>query len=492
MGKFRDGSGGEDDWLDEQPVSEVVVIDDDGPAEPVRGAGPRPRGIAMRFGLVLAAVALFAAGVVLGRGSVTTQSGLAQPDPAATVTTSTPPAETPGITVTLSPDDVVTTWGLLPSGPAWPTATGLCGVANLMPFVDGARPLTEPVDLRFVTGGNPATVDLAAGTVSAPLFTAGSPHYVADLASDPMGIVVLMSHCDDESAFKHVIRVSPYGESEIPLTADTSRARLISGGNRVWVELPPEGAYGYNPIMLAAADLTGASVTLPAGLIPLGVYGGQGPTDLIVGQYRFGRGGLPSDSFAMVNTATGEVVREFGPGDRDTDTIRESDVVNAQMSGRFVISAPWSCEETCPLHRYDLVTGVESSVGLHPAADRLLSGLTVAISPSGGLAAVELYDQPASPAPFDPSRRSDGTQLARIGLIDLDDGSVRALPGITLGSEQSPALTFSPDGRWLVVAIADGDSTRLLLYTADGDGPYDPGLTVPGPVDSPLIAPSPN
>lgn len=491
MGTFRDGSPGEDDWLDEQPVAEVVVIGDDDPSEFAHQAGPRPRGIAVRFGLVLAAVALFAAGVVLGRGSVTTQPGTAQPDPAATVTTSTSPADASSVTVTLQPD-TVTTWGFDLAQPAWPTTTGLCGVANLKPFVDGARPLTEPVDLRLVTGGNPATVDLAAGTVSAPLFTAGSPHYVADLASDPMGIVVLMSHCDDESAFKHVIRVSPYGESEIPLTADTSRARLISGGNRVWVELPPEGAYGYNPIMLAAADLTGASVTLPAGLIPLGVYSGQGPTDLIVGQYRFGRGGLPSDSFAMVNTATGKVTREFGPADHDADTINDSDVVNAQMSGRFVIAAPWSCEGTCPLRRYDLATGAESSVELHPAADHLLSGLTVAISPSGGLAAVELYDQPASPAPFDPSRRSDGTQLARIGLIGLDDGSVRALPGITLGSEQSPALTFSPDGRWLVVAIADGDSTRLLLYTADGDGPYDPGLTVPGPVDSPLIAPSPN
>jgi hypothetical protein len=48
----------------------------------------------------------------------------------------------------------------------------------------------------------------------------------------------------------------------------------------------------------------------------------------------------------------------------------------------------------------------------------------------------------------------------------------------------SPALAFSPDGRWIIVAVGEGYRTRLLLYTSDGDGPYDPGIDVPGLVSS--------
>jgi hypothetical protein len=144
------------------------------------------------------------------------------------------------------------------------------------------------------------------------------------------------------------------------------------------------------------------------------------------------------------------------------------------------------CGAACEVRRYTISTAAELSVRLTPASDALLSG-GGAISPNGILAAIPLFAQPPSPQPFDPytlgtDRPTDAT---RVGLLDLGTGSVRALPGLTLGAGMSPALAFSPDGRWIIVAVGEGYRTRLLLYTSDGDGPYDPDIDIPGLVPSP-------
>lgn len=255
----------------------------------------------------------------------------------------------------------------------------------------------------------------------------------------------------------------------------------MGGGDRVWIALPPAGAYGFAPIPLIAADDPNDSITLTQGLVPL-----AGRGDTIVGQWY--DGSAPSGLFGVVDADTGELLRQFG----DRTVTGDRTIVNAAAGGDFLVTAPWVCEAFCTIRRYNLATGEQHSAELDLAADRILAG-GAAISPDGATAAVALYDQPPSPAAFDPdppeSTGPSGT--VRIGLIDLDDGSVRALPGVTLGPHEAPALAFTPDGTWLIAAISEGDATRLLLYTADGDGPYDPQVTVPGSVLWPWVAQAP-
>ena len=266
--------------------------------------------------------------------------------------------------------------------------------------------------------------------------------------------------------------------TDITPPKDQTQVGLVSGGDRVWVALPALGAYGFTPISLVAADSPGDSISLPEGLVPL-----AGRGDTIIGQYF--DGSAPSGLFGVVDAETGELVQRFG--DRAATDART--IVNAAVGGDYLVAAPWVCGGACTLRRYNFATGEQHSVELDSASDHILASGAVAVSPDGSVAATALYDQPPSPAPFDPdpppSTGPSGT--LRIGLIDLDNGSVRTLPGVTLGPLQTVALTFTPDGTWLLTAISEGDATRLLLYTADGDGPYDPQLTVPGAVVWPLV-----
>jgi hypothetical protein len=212
-------------------------------------------------------------------------------------------------------------------------------------------------------------------------------------------------------------------------------------------------------------------VTLPGGLEPLGGVGRR-----VVGQYSIG--GMPSGLFGVLDTDKRSIVRQFGTS--------ESSAMNAVADGDYVIAAPWVCGKSCEVHRFAIATGAERGTRLAPASDTVLSGGGV-ISPDGMLAAIPLYAQPPSPEPFDPYRLGTDrpNEATRVGLLDIDTGTVRALPGLTLGAAMSPALAFSPDGRWIVVAVGEGYRTRLLRYTADGDGPYDPGIEIPGLVSSP-------
>lgn len=441
---------------------------------------PAPLSNGQRAGIIFGFLALFVFGVVVGRNTVSLQAGtgVRGDAPVAVTSSSAPP---PATSATSPPTTSASAYESEVSAaldqPTWPTVTSVCGRAIPKPIIDSIGPPASPPDMTVLVGGAATPVNLADGTVEASFTAPGAPHYLSDMATDDDGVVLITAHCDDAEAPPHIARIGWDG-TETPIAADNVFQRaLVAGGDRVWIELPTSGARGSAPITLLAADDTADTVTLPAGFTPIGGHGSA-----IVSQ--LWEENRPGWHFGLFDTGSGEITEEFGeqpPG--------ASEVANAFVDGDYVVAAPWLCEDFCPLVRHTISTGDEHIVELHPPFDRLLSIAVPTISPDGSVVAVVLYRQPPSPAPFDtlipPVTRPSETQ--RIGLINLDDGTIQALLGITLGPAESPALTFSPDGNWIIVAVNDGDTARLLLYTANGDGPYDPQLSVPNAAEYVLL-----
>lgn len=482
------------------PDPEVFIVDGDQslPPDSGREAARRPASALRRIGAVLGVTAVFALGVLVGRTSldnrtdatapVTTPTAADMPppttgqrSPAATAATADITASSTGATGTLSHPATVT--AAIAGGQRYAVPSA-CGRWAMPPHLDGVRPLAATVDLRLIAGGDPAPVNLGTRTVSGALYEPDTTHFVANIAAGRGVLIVHEMPCDGGGPGR-IIRI-PMGTdtrssattatsaaAKIPLPDGTRRVSLIAGGDRVWVAASP-GSYGYGPVTLIAADGSGDTATLPESLEPIGAVGPR-----IIGQY--GLGGLSSRSFGVFDTETGKIVTRFG-GSGTT-------AANAVAGGNTVVTAPWVCGASCEVRSYTISTGAERSVRMTPASDALLAG-DGAVSPNGLLVAAPLYAQPRSPAPFAPYRLGLDSphESTRIGLMDLDTGRVRALPGLTLDATASPALAFSPDGRWIVVAVGDGYKIRLLLYTAGGDGPFDPGITVPGLVASPPLA----
>lgn len=68
-----------------------------------------------------------------------------------------------------------------------------------------------------------------------------------------------------------------------------------------------------------------------------------------------------------------------------------------------------------------------------------------------------------------------------VKVTDTATGNVAMVPGIRLGGS-SASVAFSPDSRWLVVAVSTLAGGRILLYGPDDlQGPYSISGTLPGP-----------
>jgi hypothetical protein len=473
--RYRNDMAGYDE--SRPPDVEVYIEDGDGPplpqADPMDGRPPT--GAGRRLGAALGAIALFAFGVVLGRTSLGTPS--ATPTDVTVTTTDAPirsqaPTQTAGSRAASPPTDPAVTAVRLVDA-VGSAVSGACGRRAVAPRVDDLQPLADTAAVHVIAGGDPAPADLGAGTVGGSLFVPEAGQVVTDIAPGRDATVLLVAPCAGAGPGR-VVRVSTGGQvTTIPLPDRTRRVTLVTGGDRVWISASP-GSYGFAPVTLLAADGSGDTVTLPGGLEPLAGAGRQ-----IVGQYNIG--GMPSGLFGVLDTDKASLVRQFGTSD--------STAMNAIADGEYVVAAPWVCGATCDVLRFRIATGELHRVRLDPASDRILSG-GGAVSADGLRVAVSLYTQPRSPEPFEPYRLGvdSPNDATRVGLLNLADGSVRALPGLTLGGTVSPALAFSPDGRWIIVAAGAGYRTRLLLYTADGNGLYDPHVDIPGLVSSPPLA----
>lgn len=473
-----------------QPEFEVFVEGADGTREPV-DAGPAAkhpptRSMTRRAGLVLAVAAAFAVGMVVGHTGLNANTTSGASTPLTTDSLAPPPTtgratsapttmhETTTHTTDLATSTARTTADSTAgaSRPPWPVMPGACGNSQPAPLIDIARAHHAPIDTTLIAGGYPSEVNLTTRTVSDALFTPDGSHYVAAAATGRNATVLLVASCGNDEASR-VLRVGAGGRTtdvDLPDNAAPNLS-LIGGGQRVWITVANDPINA--PVVLLAADGSGDTVTLPPHFAPLHANNGR-----IIGM--FYNGGLPSGPIEVYDIDREGITNQFGPPAGLADG-----AINAVAENGYVIWSPWACVNSCKIYTHRLSTGDQHRANLDPATDGVLAG-GAAISPDGTLAAVLIQGQPPSPKYADPDPDLPGG-TTRIALIDLRDGTVSILPGVTFAMTAPAALTFSGNGRWLIVSIATKDGTRVLLYTSAGEGPYDTGLTIPGPSIQPVL-----
>jgi hypothetical protein len=358
----------------------------------------------------------------------------------------------------------------------WPTATGVCGNERPVPLISGTLPLVGATGLTVMAGSAPSRISVDGEGSGEALF----PTPVEALAADAAGLVAITTSdsclSDPWSEAIVAFRLSSDGaRNQVFPTAGSQRDSLqawgiIAGGTRAWLAASPpfdpdapdgdaDGATSAGVTTLIATDGASDVVTLPAGFTPQ-----AGWRDLIIGYY--------------VSNATDT----YGP-------IQIYDLAGGGIVAQFAAASPqivasnghvaWidtDCAARCTAHRYELATGRHTAIPVAlGSSDYGGGGAFIAMSPDGRRVAMVTYDS-------EPDGRYDLGHPggpARFSMLDLDSGRLTALPGIVGPPKTQAGAAFSPDGRWLAVAVNDGPQTRILLYDHDLRGPYDPGISVP-------------
>lgn len=161
-----------------------------------------------------------------------------------------------------------------------------------------------------------------------------------------------------------------------------------------------------------------------------------------------------SGALLLVDAATGRVRVDLGPG-------------LAVAAGYGVVLWTRGCDEVsdgpCTLHRRRVAGGATASYHL-PRPPGSTAGV---LSADGRRLAFTLERAAQDP------RYEQGHPMppADIAILHLDTGALDVVPGVELAAKMSPALAFSTDGRWLVMALDAGTRTRLVAWR--------PGLTRP-------------
>jgi hypothetical protein len=144
--------------------------------------------------------------------------------------------------------------------------------------------------------------------------------------------------------------------------------------------------------------------------------------------------------------------------------------------GQGIVAWTTGCEpatdHACILRRRSVAGGPTRGYRLQRA-----SGLTGGVvSPDGRHLAVAL-SRPGQDPRAEPGRLIAPSQLV---IIDLDTGQLDVAPGMLLPTTMPPALAFSTDSRWLIIAINAGNQIRLLLWRPGLPLPYETN-PIPGP-----------
>jgi hypothetical protein len=109
----------------------------------------------------------------------------------------------------------------------------------------------------------------------------------------------------------------------------------------------------------------------------------------------------------------------------------------------------------CPVHLSDLAAGTELQVAV-PWRARADRG---AFSPDGRHLAVVFGGVDATGA----------VPRARVGVIDVAARRLLGVPGAVIGGEVGVAVSWSPDGAWLLVSAPLGPLTEQLAAWRPGD-----------------------
>lgn len=488
---YRDGMRGTRDEDPAGDTGEVYIVSPDGMdggggGAPASSRRPGPTG---RQAALLAVVGLLAFGIGVGVGNHRgdDSAAAAAASSAAPLTSGQPSAATTAADRDSSASADGSTQGA--SGPEgassgepssaarepWPTVAGACGYETPAPLISGTLPLGGATGLTVLAGGAPSRLAVDGGASGERLF----PSAVEALAADSDGLVAITTSelcpAGPTSAAVSAFRLGGDGATtRIFPTAYSRRANLqvwgiVSGGNRAWLAAAPPydpeapavapGEAPADTHTLIAADGSGDSVTLPASFMPTAGWRG-----LIIGYYLSSADGA-AGPIQIYDLASGGIIAQIA-------------ATSPQMVGAngHIAWVDGACQARCVAHRYDVDTGTRFDVPVTlPDSGYGGVGSFVALSPDGRRVAMVSYD--AEPDARYELGHPGGP--ARFAVLDLDSGELTHLPGVLRAPKTQAGMAFSPDGRWLAVAVNNGAETRVLLYDHDLRGPYDPRISVP-------------
>jgi hypothetical protein len=232
--------------------------------------------------------------------------------------------------------------------------------------------------------------------------------------------------------------------TRLPVTAN----RLVAGGNdtRLWLITflgqPDPTSNQPPPQAIQLVDRIGHPHT-PRYLVPAGYAAWQGVGGGSLLLIRTGQGSADTSRFALWNPRSGRMLRRY-------------DRVLA-ASGTTIAWVAAACDpKPCPVHLSDLVAGTDIQVAV-PWRAWANRG---AFSPDGRHVAVVFGG-------VDPA--GAGTP-ARVGVIDVAARRLLAVPGAVMGGgDVGLAVSWSPDGAWLLLSAPVGPVTEQLAAWRPGD-----------------------
>jgi hypothetical protein len=323
--------------------------------------------------------------------------------------------------------------------PPWPTAPEACGGVAELPIVSSTA-TKERTGIKVLLGGDELrTVDFDRGDASAlPRSPLRPGEFVYDLIPASQTYAVT-GGCNFTQA--RVLRIGADGRASVFVRSGPFGDAVLADGSHAWgVTFPDEQHPNGSLVPLDG----GKRVRLPAGFLPAAITNG-----VVIGT-----AGSPP-SVLLVDATTGHVRANLGKG---------SDFA----AGHGLVLWTEGCDfasdtrKPCTLHRRSVAGGETSSYRLPrpPAAGT--------ISPDGGQIAFTL--ERAGPDP----RYQPGIPLPTdIAILHLDTGALGIVPGIEAPARKGPGLAFSPDSRWLVIALNAGSKTRLLAWRSGLANPYE-------------------
>jgi hypothetical protein len=232
--------------------------------------------------------------------------------------------------------------------------------------------------------------------------------------------------------------------TRLPVTADWVAAD--SDDTRLWLATflgqPDPTSNQLPPQAIQQVDLTGHPHT-PRYLVPDGYAAMQGVGGGLLLLALTGPAPADTSRFALWNPPSGRVLRRFD---------RVLAVTATAVAWVAVACGP----QRCPVHLSDLASGSDIQV----AGPRGMSANTGAFRPDGRyLAVVFGGGDLTGPAP-------SATQV-RVGVIDASTGRLLAVSGAVMvggGGDFWLAVTWSPDGAWLLLSAPAGQHTKFAAW----------------------------
>ncbi len=360
---------------------------------------------------------------------------------------------------------------LVRMGKSWPSTGASCGTDRFLPIVT-ADPLRVPTGVRIEVGGQTVhTVDVDARSVSSPE-TVNLPanEFVSQLVVSGGASYALVQPCESTDTGA-VFRVTAQGSALLLASNRHIDGLFPDGHGGVWAAEVADIATD-GPVVLVQLPGSGV-VRLPAGLQPVAVSGHR---VIAMTQNSAESHGSASGSLVTYDLTS----RRLGP------SLGRASSLTASAGVLLWTEGPCSAAAPCILHRYDLATGASSVRGYSLPVEASVTGGV--ISPDRRRLAFAL------PREFD-DRHVDtagfGPPLDLV-MLDLGTGVLEGIPGVELPPTAPAGLTFSADSAWLVIALNEGASTRLLLWRPGLSRPLRAGVEVAGPMlQAPPVVPAP-